>query len=403
VDSDTPVGPAGLPASNIRLQVDEEVVMRALRRGPGLLAVLSTLAGSVPGAAVLAAGAPLFTVTPCRLVDTRTGSPLLANTPRTYSLRSGCAISPTAVSIVANLTVVGPTAPGALVVHPTGASNPGTSTLNFTAGAIRANNAHLLLDTGGSATFTLAASTGATAHLLVDVVGYYASSASPFSIGGATVRQRINATGPNTGTLTSSAVSTLTGSLFLSSIARGMWANAPTAPTDNQSNVYSILGTTHTYLDYPTARTAVYHKLAGQGGPAHTFSVTWGPVQSGGGGDEVTVSAVEVRGATSVDQTTWVERAAAATISGLPTSISGPGILVSFCWGSGQVGTTHDFRPAAGWTRIDAATATGDPSGSGYIQVAVAYKIVTGPTTETVSWSNIVTPEGAQIYTIALR
>ena len=377
---------------------------RALRPGPVLRVLLLFFASSSPATVALAAGAPLFTVTPCRLVDTRTGSPLLANTPRTFALTGACGVAGAAQSIVANLTVVGPTAPGALVVHPTGGSTPGTSTLNFSAGATRANNAHVLLGGGGSATFILAASGGSTTHLLVDVVGYYGTATSPFAIGGATVRQRINDTGAGTGTWTSSPVSTTSGSLFLSSIARGVWANAPAPipPTDNQANTYAILGTTHTYIDYPTAQAAVYHKVNGTGSPSHTFSVTWGPV-SGGGGDEVTVSAVEVRGATSVNAATFVERAAAATISGLPTSTTGPGIFVSFCWGSGQVGTTHDFRPSAGWTRIDAATATGDPSGSGYIQVAVAYKIVTGATTETVSWSNIVTPEGAQIYTIAMQ
>jgi len=75
----------------------------------------------------------------------------------------------------------------------------------------------------------------------------------------------------------------------------------------------------------------------------------------------------------------------------------------SFCWGNGNVGFTHDFRPGAGWTRIDAATAVGDPSQSGYVQVAVAYRVVTAATTDTVSWSNINTNEGAQIYTIALQ
>ena len=40
---------------------------------------------------------------------------------------------------------------------------------------------------------------------------------------------------------------------------------------------------------------------------------------------------------------------------------------------------------------------------SGYIQVAVAYNVVNGPTTDTVTWSNVNVAEGAQIYTIALQ
>jgi hypothetical protein len=378
--------------------------MNGLRGGPCLLAFVSfcVCAGA---AANVAAGTRLFTVTPCRLLDTRVGSPLLANNALTVSLASSCGVPSNAASIAANVTIVGPSGPGALVVHPTGSGTPLASTLNFSVGATRANNAHIVLGSGGAADFILAASSGATAHLLVDVVGYYANPQTEFAIGGAVVRQRFFNTGPDSGTLTSSAVSTTTGSLFLSSIARGIWANAPVAPSDNQGNSYSILGTPHAYAGYPTSQSAVYHKVNGAGSASHTFSVAWGLGGNGpgGGGDEVTVSAVEVRGATRVNATTFVERTAAATLSGLPTSTNGPGIFVSFCWGTGPVGTTHDFRPGAGWTRIDSASATGDPSASGYVQVAVAYKIVTAATTETVSWRNVNIDEGAHIYTLALQ
>ena len=318
-------------------------------------------------------------------------------------MTGGCGIPSSAASVVANLTIVGPSAAGALVVYPTGSSTPGTSTLNFRVGATRANNAQVLLSPGGSADFLLAAAGGASANLLVDVVGYFSNNPSAFDIGAATVSQHFNNTGPATGTLTTKAVSTTTGSLLLASIARGAWANSPSAPSDNQSNAYSILGTTHGYAGYPGAQSAVFHKVNAVGSAAHTFSMTWGAAGGGGGGDEVTIAAIEVKGATSVNATTFVERAAAATLAGLPTSTTGPGILVSFCWGTGPVRTLHDFRPGSGWTRIDSATAVGDPSPSGYIQVAVAYKVVSGATTETVAWSNAATSEGAQIYTIALQ
>jgi hypothetical protein len=376
--------------------------MRRQGGGPGLLALVSLSAYSAVASGTVAAATKLSTVTPCRAVDTRTGSPLVANTARAFALSGACGILSSAVSVAANVTIVGPAAAGALIVYPAGSSNPGTSTLNFSAGATRANNAQILLGPSGAANFLLASSVGATAHLLVDVLGYYGTGQPGVAIGGATARQHNNNTGSATGTLTSSPVSTMTGSLLLCSIARGIWANAPTPPSDNQSNAYSILGTTHTYLGFPTSQSAVYHKINATGSVSHTFSVTWGPA-SGGNGDEVTVAAVEVRGATLVNATTFVERAAAATVSGLPTSTTGPGILVSFCWGTGPVGITHDFRPGAGWTRIDSATAVGDPSPSGYIQVAVAYKVVTGATTSTVSWSNVNTNEGAQIYTVALQ
>jgi hypothetical protein len=382
------------------------VVLEGAGRGSrGLASAMVGLALAGGAVGLLDAGTALSTVTPCRVLDTRTGSPLAANQPRQIAVTGACGIPSYAVSVVANVTVVGPSAPGALVVYPAGTSVPATSALNFAAGATRANNAQVSLSPGGSANFLLAAQNGALGHLLVDVVGFFGTSPFPFAIGGATVRQHNNLAAPDTGTLTSSPVATTTGSLFLCSIARGIWANAPFPCSDNQGNAYSIVGTTHAYAGFPGAQSAVYQKVNGTGSPTHTFSVAWGVGGGGrgGGGDEVTVSAVEVKGATSVTATTFVERTSAATISGLPTSTSGPGVLVSFCWGNGPVGITHDFRPGAGWTRMDAATATGDPSRNGYIQVAVAYRIVSGPTTDTVTWSNVNAKEGGQIYTLALQ
>jgi len=380
-----------------------KALMRGIRGRPGRVGLIGVLVS-----ALATSGSPatrLFTVPPCRVLDTRGASPLLANTSRTVPVTGGCAVPSSAASVVANLTIVGPSAAGALVIYPAGSSVPGTSTLNFRAGATRANNAQVLLSSGGSAEFLLAAANGSSANLLVDVVGYFSTNASAFDIGGATVSQHLNNTGPATGTLTTKAVSTATGSLLLCSIARGVWANAPSTPSDNQANAYSLLGTTHRYADYPGAQSALYHKVNATGSAAHTFSMVWGAAAGGpgAGGDEVTIAAIEVKGATSVNATTFVERAAAPTLSGLPTSTTGPGLFVSFCWGTGPVRRTHDFRPGPGWTRIDSATAAGDPSPNGYIQVAVAYRIVTGATTDTVAWSNAATSEGAQIYTIALQ
>jgi hypothetical protein len=378
-------------------------------RWPGVLALISFFSGGGPTTMAWAASTKLFTVAPCRVLDTRTGSPLVANIARVVAMAgAACGIPVGAQSVVANVTVVGPSANGSLVVYPAGSSIPGTSTLNFSAGATRANNAQILLGASGSANFVLGAPAGATANLLVDVLGYFGGGTqSPFAIGGATVKQRINLARPDTGTLISNAVATTTGSLLLCSIARGVWtsAGAPVGPADNQANAYSILGAIHDYSGFPGSKSAVYNKIGATGSASHTFSVTWGPGGNGagGGGDEVTVSAVEVKGATLVSATTFVERPKAATVSGMQTSTTGPGVLVSFCWGTGGVGTTHDFRPGAGWTRIDAATAVGDPSPSGYIQVAVAYRVVAGATTDTVTWSNLNTSEGAQIYTIALQ
>ena len=50
---------------------------------------------------------------------------------------------------------------------------PATSTLNFGTGQTRANNAVLALGTGGQVAVLPSVTGGGTAHLALDVVGYF--------------------------------------------------------------------------------------------------------------------------------------------------------------------------------------------------------------------------------------
>jgi len=126
--------------------------------------------------------APLsfYTLPPCRLIDTRgpagpTGGPALAGNgaKRLFPAAGLCGIPADALALAANVTVVFPTAPGDLRVGPVGLGLQ-TSTINFRAGDVRANDAVLSLS--GNPVGQLAVQTdiasGAT-HLLVDVSGYF--------------------------------------------------------------------------------------------------------------------------------------------------------------------------------------------------------------------------------------
>lgn len=119
----------------------------------------------------------LFTMEPCRLVDTRGadgplgGPALAAGATRPFVAHGTCGVPATAKALVANVTAVDAAAPGFLTLFPTGRSQPLASTVNFVAGRPRANNVLLLLGTGGS--FDVAAGLGAgTVHLVVDVSGW---------------------------------------------------------------------------------------------------------------------------------------------------------------------------------------------------------------------------------------
>jgi hypothetical protein len=119
-----------------------------------------------------------YTVTPCRLVDTRTTTPLGSGANRVFTVAGAagsCGIPATAKAIAANVTVINQTAGGNVRIYPGGLKLPATSTINFQATGTRANNAIVTLAPDGSGTIQGYAfvSGGGTTHLLVDVSGYY--------------------------------------------------------------------------------------------------------------------------------------------------------------------------------------------------------------------------------------
>jgi len=122
----------------------------------------------------------LSTLTPCRAVDTRNatgplGAPSLqSNGVRLFSLVSVCGIPPGAMAVSANLTVVGPTASGALHVYPGDlATAPSATAISFSPGVTRANNAILRLATDGSGTVAVLCDSGGTTDFIIDVNGYF--------------------------------------------------------------------------------------------------------------------------------------------------------------------------------------------------------------------------------------
>jgi hypothetical protein len=218
-------------------------------------------------------------------------------------------------------------------------------------------------------------------------------------IGATSIAQRINGQSPTTGTLSTNAITTQkSGSVLLVSLARGDWDSAPNAPTDNHANTFTIQGSTHNYIVWTNSATGLYHAIGAAGGASHIFSMLWN------NSDETTLSAVEVKGATSIEDSSWVERTAANTISSANVHTNGAAMLVAWWWGSGGVrteGEIHKAIPGNGFTLIPNATGLVSLSGSGYIQVAAAYRMVNSAGDYNVTWQT--DNEGAQLYLVALR
>ena len=119
-----------------------------------------------------------FTVTPCRVADTRNppgprgGPALAANTTRSFPAGGVCGIPEFAKAVVINLAVVAPTNDGDLRVHPAGAAAPLASGINFRPGIVRANIAIVPLGAGGQISVQCDMPSGGT-DFFFDVFGYF--------------------------------------------------------------------------------------------------------------------------------------------------------------------------------------------------------------------------------------
>ena len=124
------------------------------------------------------AQADYFTLASCRIVDTRgpagiTGGPALAaRQTRTFPITGICGVPPTARAVAVNVTVIAPSTAGHFRIWPADDAGTGVSTLTFAAGAVRANHLVLPLGTAGDLD-VLCAIPGGTAHVAIDVMGYF--------------------------------------------------------------------------------------------------------------------------------------------------------------------------------------------------------------------------------------
>ena len=147
-------------------------------------AVAVTLGGGGLFVADAASGpaSSVVTVTPERILDTRTGVGLsgafVSGVSRKLQV-AGVVVPAGATGVLLNVTVVQPTAAGFVSVRPGDASGaPSTSSLNFVAGDIVPNSVQVALPTVGAnagqidITYDAFGVAGPTTQVLADVVGY---------------------------------------------------------------------------------------------------------------------------------------------------------------------------------------------------------------------------------------
>lgn len=160
------------------------VAAKAQVAGAGSVHLILDVEGYFSDAASPAPGAtgPLGfqPLTPCRIEDTRTTTPLTAGFPRTFDVQGRCGIPSGAAAAALNATAVGPTSGGHLVLYaPPAGSPPGVSMLNFNAGTgALANGLRGPLGASpGDFVAIFSSIGGATTHLLLDTTGYFQTGA----------------------------------------------------------------------------------------------------------------------------------------------------------------------------------------------------------------------------------
>ncbi len=115
-----------------------------------------------------------FTVSPCRVLDTRnTGGALAGTSTRGVQVAGICGVPSTAKAISANVSVVTAGGSGFFGAFPGNGFPVGTTIMSFAAGQTRTNNAIILLATDGTGTALFQNGATQPAHLVLDVNGYF--------------------------------------------------------------------------------------------------------------------------------------------------------------------------------------------------------------------------------------
>jgi hypothetical protein len=122
-------------------------------------------------------GAQFHTLDPARILDSRipTGVPSVFNgtTVQTLMVRGHGSVPSGAIAVTANLTVTAQQAKGSVAAGPTVSPSTPFSNINFPVGDNRANGLTVTLSALGSIELVYLPTSRVSAHVILDVCGYY--------------------------------------------------------------------------------------------------------------------------------------------------------------------------------------------------------------------------------------
>lgn len=118
-----------------------------------------------------------YTLTPCRLLDTREASggaaPIPSAGERALTVAGACGVPAGAAAVALNVTVTGATGAGELAIYAETPSPGAADRVHFGAGLTRANNALVGLASDGRLRLAPTVAGGGSTHVVLDVVGYF--------------------------------------------------------------------------------------------------------------------------------------------------------------------------------------------------------------------------------------
>ncbi|HYK41080.1 MAG TPA: IPT/TIG domain-containing protein [Thermoanaerobaculia bacterium] len=173
----------GVPATGVSVQSASSLTATTGAHVAGAADVVVTnpdlTSATKSGAYMYKSGAGFYTVTPCRVLDTRNatgplgGPALAAGAERNFVIAGQCGIPLTARSVSANVTVTQSTSgPAYVTVSQGDLAAPVASTMNYSAGQTRANRAVIALGAAGDVRVKCGQASGTT-DFIIDVNGYF--------------------------------------------------------------------------------------------------------------------------------------------------------------------------------------------------------------------------------------
>jgi hypothetical protein len=118
-----------------------------------------------------------YSLTPCRIVDTRyftgvNGSPGLTTARRDFAIKGNCGVPTTAKAVTINVTVTNASTNSWLTIWPAGTPTPNVSTINFDQTAFALANGAIVGLSANAQDLSVLNANG-SCHVLIDVTGYF--------------------------------------------------------------------------------------------------------------------------------------------------------------------------------------------------------------------------------------